>query len=171
MYTFELFFHSFFLSPNRNIYETMDHVNNAARRSREREKVEGWKLGIQLSPQDGWALWEKGSRPTKKKKKTTTGRTNNQQPIRIFMHLLFVLHFFPVDNRRNQKTRRPAKDKKRKKEKNDRNVWLDQQQHAPLSPKITHGSYTQQWMTCSFISRASVNCVELDSCGTKFPPA
>lgn len=43
MYTFELFFHSFFLSPNRNIYETMDHVNNAARRSRERERR--WKGG------------------------------------------------------------------------------------------------------------------------------
>jgi hypothetical protein len=105
--------------------------------------VEGWKLGIQLSPQDGWALWEKGSRPTKKKKKTT-GRTNNQQPIRIFMHLLFCFAFLSRRQPEESKGKRldgQQKTKKEKKEKRYRNVWLDQQQHATLSPKITHGSY------------------------------
>jgi hypothetical protein len=82
--------------------------------------VEGWKLGIQLSPQDGWALWEKGSRPTKKKKKTT-GRTNNQQPIRIFMHLLFCFAFLsrrqPEESKEKDST--ASKRRKKRKKKND----------------------------------------------------
>jgi hypothetical protein len=93
--------------------------------------------------QDGWALWEKGSRPTKKKTKTTTGRTNNLQPIRIFMHLLLFCISFPSTTGGIKRKRLDGqqKTKKEKKEKRYRNVWLDQQQHATLSPKITHGSY------------------------------
>lgn len=143
MYTFELFFHSFFLSPNRNIYETMDHVNNAARRSRERERR--WKGGSSAfssrHKMDGHCGKKEADRPRRRRRRLDERITSNR-----FVYLcifFFVLHFFPVDNRRNQKEKdsTASKRQKEKKEKRYRNVWLDQQQHAPLSPKITHGSY------------------------------
>ena len=110
-------FFSFFLSPNRNIYETMDHVNNAARRSREREKVEGWKLGIQLSHKmDGHCGKKEADRPRRRRRRRLDERITSNRFVYLCI-FFFVLHFFPVDNRRNQKTRRQAKDKKRKKEK------------------------------------------------------
>jgi hypothetical protein len=110
-------FFSFFLSPNRNIYETMDHVNNAARRSREREKVEGWKLGIQLSHKmDGHCGKKEADRPRRRRRRRLDERITCNRFVYLCI-FFFVLHFFPVDNRRNQKTRRQAKDKKRKKEK------------------------------------------------------
>jgi hypothetical protein len=96
--------------------------------------VEGWKLGIQLSPQDGWALWEKGSRPTKKKKKTTTGRTNNQQPIRIFMHLLFCFAFLSRRQPEESKDSTASQRQKEKKRKNDIEMfgWISSSTHLSL---------------------------------------
>jgi hypothetical protein len=122
----------------------MDHVNNAARRSREREKVEGWKLGIQLSHKnDGHCGKKEADRPRRRRRRRLDERITCNRFVYLCI-FFFVLHFFPVDNRRNQKEKdsTASKRQKEKKEKRYRNVWLDQQQqHATLSPKITHGSY------------------------------
>ena len=121
MYTFGLFFYSFFLSPNRNIYGTMDHVNNAARRSREREKVEGWKLGIQLSHKmDGHCGKKEADRPRRRRRRRLDERITCNRFVYLCI-FFFVLHFFPVDNRRNQKEKdsTASKRQKEKKRKND----------------------------------------------------
>lgn len=105
------------------------------------ERERRWKGGSSAfssrHKMDGHCGKKEADRPRRRRRRRP-GRTNNQQPIRIFMHLLLFCISFPSTT---GGIKRLEGQQKKKKEKNDRNVWLDQQQHATLSPKITHGSY------------------------------